>query len=315
MSLGKLRKVELRKAWKHEAADFTNWLSEEENLNLLSEELGIEISLIKTEAGVGSFSADILAEEESTGRKVIIENQLEPTNHDHLGKIITYAAGYDAEIVIWIVEKVREEHREAVEWLNDHTDDEINFFLVQMELWQINDSDYAPRFHLMVEPNDWAKAVKQSVKQATLSDTKLLQRDFWDALRTYAKDKQVPLHLGHAPRPQHWYDVSIGNSVAHMAFTLNTIENSLGCEIYIKRDKEFFYALQEQKDEIEREVGEKLEWMELPEKQASRIKLSTSGDLAKREDWDKMFAWFIDIATKFNRTFRKRIQAINIQAT
>lgn len=126
--LGRLEKVELRKAWNHEALDFTKWLSLTENLQLLSDEIGIEISLIQTEALVGKFSVDILAEEENTGRKIIIENQLEPTNHDHLGKIITYASGYDAEIIIWIVENAREEHIRAIDWLNEHTDEDINFF-------------------------------------------------------------------------------------------------------------------------------------------------------------------------------------------
>ena len=167
--LGTLKKIELRKAWKHEAIDFTNWLAEEPNIELLSEELGIEVHVTQTEASVGNFHADILAEEENTGRKIIIENQLEPTNHDHLGKLITYAAGYEAEIIVWIVEEAREEHWQAIEWLNDHTDDDTNFFLVQMELWQIDDSRLAPRFHLIVEPNDWAKAIKQSTKQSTLS--------------------------------------------------------------------------------------------------------------------------------------------------
>ena len=111
MKLSKLEKVDLREVWKHEALDFTNWLAKPENLELLSDEIGIDITLIQTEASVGNFNVDILAEEENTGRKIVIENQLESTDHDHLGKIITYASGFDAEIIIWIVKNVRDEHK------------------------------------------------------------------------------------------------------------------------------------------------------------------------------------------------------------
>ena len=104
MQLSKIKRVDLRKVWKNEALDFTTWLAESENLELLSEEIEIEISLIQTEASVGKFKVDILAEENNTGRKIVIENQLDSTDHDHLGEIITYASGFDAEIVIWIVQ-------------------------------------------------------------------------------------------------------------------------------------------------------------------------------------------------------------------
>ena len=137
MQLSKIKRVDLRKVWKHEALDFTNWLAEPENLELLSEEVEIEISLIQTEASVGKFKVDILAEENNTGRKIVIENQLDSTNHDHLGKIITYASGFDAEIVIWIVQNVRDEHKQAIDWLNEHTDQKVNIFAIQMEVWQI----------------------------------------------------------------------------------------------------------------------------------------------------------------------------------
>lgn len=139
MKLSKLKKVDLREVWKHEALDFTNWLAKEENLELLSDEVGIDISLIQTEASVGKFNVDILAEETNTDRKIVIENQLEATDHDHLGKIITYASGFDAEFIIWIVKSVRDEHKQAIDWLNEHTDQKINIFAIQMEVWQIGD--------------------------------------------------------------------------------------------------------------------------------------------------------------------------------
>tara|TARA_B100001105_G_C22006770_1_gene279750 strand:- start:34 stop:459 length:426 start_codon:yes stop_codon:yes gene_type:complete len=140
MQLSKIKRVDLRKVWKNEALDFTTWLAESENLELLSEEIEIEISLIQTEASVGKFKVDILAEENNTGRKIVIENQLDSTDHDHLGKIITYASGFDAEIVIWIVQNVRDEHKQAIDWLNEHTDQKVNIFAIQMEVWQIAES-------------------------------------------------------------------------------------------------------------------------------------------------------------------------------
>ena len=129
--LGKLSKVDIRTEWKNEAADFTKWLAQSENLAILSEEIGIDIKLIRTEASVGAFSADILAEEEETGRKIIIENQLESTDHDHLGKIITYGSGFDANILIWIFKEIREEHRQAIDWLNEKADTSLYIFAIQ----------------------------------------------------------------------------------------------------------------------------------------------------------------------------------------
>ena len=140
MQLSKIKRVDLRKVWKNEALDFTTWLAESENLELLSEEIEIEISLIQTEASVGKFKVDILAEENNTGRKIVIENQLDSTDHDQLGEIITYASGFDAEIVIWIVQNVRDEHKQAIDWLNEHTDQKVNIFAIQMEVWQIAES-------------------------------------------------------------------------------------------------------------------------------------------------------------------------------
>ncbi|MCM1271371.1 MAG: hypothetical protein NC247_12255 [Ruminococcus flavefaciens] len=131
VKLGTLKEIkELRKVWPHEALDFTPWLADEENMALLADAVGLEITIGETESSVGDFNVDIYASETGTGRKIIVENQLEDTNHDHLGKLITYASGKDAEIIIWVVKRAREEHRSAVEWLNNHTDDKIAFFLV-----------------------------------------------------------------------------------------------------------------------------------------------------------------------------------------
>ena len=144
-NLGKLEKItNLREVWKNEATDFTKWLAKENNIKLLSEELGFNITVDETEASTGRYNVDIKAHEEETDKTIIIENQLEMTNHDHLGKVIVYSAGFDADIQIWIVKDVRDEHKQAVDWLNEHSDEHINIFLVQIELWKIGDSLIAP---------------------------------------------------------------------------------------------------------------------------------------------------------------------------
>lgn len=307
VNLGKLKKVDLRRAWKHESDDFTNWLAGDENLSLLSDEIGVDIKLIQTEADVGKFNVDILAEEENTGRKIIIENQLEITNHDHLGKIITYASGYDAEIIIWIVKDVREEHQQAIDWLNNHSDEQANFFLIKMELWQIGKSDFAPNFQKISEPNDWAKAVKKSSMQGNLSEAKLLQLDFWGKFKEYSQSKKTKLRLRKAV-PQHWYDISLGSASCHISLTVNSQNDSIACEIYISDSKELFYFLERNKKAIEKELDTKVEWLSLEGKKASRIKLTRGAEFTKRENWENYFEWLKTNAEKFHKVFNKYVR-------
>lgn len=191
--LGKLTRVDLREIWKNEEYDFSNWLAEEDNLAELSDEIGIAIRLPEKEVGVGKYSVDILAEEEGTGRKIVIENQLEKTNHDHLGKIITYAAGHDASIVIWISKDITEEHRNAIDWLNENTGEDRLFFAIKVEAWRMDNSDPAPKFQVICKPNEWAKAVKRSSGTEDLGETDLKKLDFWTKLKSYAMEKKVPL--------------------------------------------------------------------------------------------------------------------------
>ena len=309
MELGKLQKVDLRKAWKHEALDFTNWLAKDENLGLLSDEIGIGLQVIQTEASVGKFNVDILAEEENTGRKVVIENQLETTDHSHLGQVITYASGYDAEIIIWIVKDVRDEHKQAIDWLNEHTDEKINFFAIKMELWQIGNSSFAPKFQIISKPNDWAKAIKKSTGHSALTDTKLLQLDFWNKFKEYAQSNNSKLRLRKA-YPQHWYDISFGSSEAHISLTINSQSNQIACEVYIPNSKDLFYELEKQKDKIEQELGIKLEWMALEGKKASRIKISSEADINDSEKWNEYFEWLENTASKFQKVFLKNVNRV-----
>lgn len=305
-NLSKLNKVELRDVWGHEAFDFTNWLAKKENLDALSEEIGVDIKLVKTEANVGKYSVDILAEEEASGKKIIIENQLEDTNHDHLGKIITYASGYDAEIIIWIVRDVREEHQKAVDWLNEHTDENISFFLIKIELWQIAGSNPAPKFDIMVSPNEWAKAIKTTPANGELTNTKLQQLEFWNKFKNYVRENDKRIRL-QTPRPQHWYDVSMGSSDCHVALTVNSRENIIGCEIYISRNKELFNFLRERKDEIEKKIGLTIEWVDASI--ASRIKVEMKvSELFKQEELEKYFIWLYEKTILFQKVFGEYIR-------
>lgn len=303
--LSKLTKLDLREVWKHEALDFTNWVAE--NLDALSDAVGVDIKLIQTEASVGKFNVDILAEEDLTGRKIIIENQLEATDHDHLGKIITYASGHNAEIIIWIVKDTRDEHQKAIEWLNDHTDEDISFFLIRIELWKIDDSKPAPKFEIVVSPNEWAKAIKSTPVNKELTDTKLQQLDFWDKFKSFVKKENLNIKL-RTPRPQHWYDISIGSSNCHIALTLNTRENLIGCQLYIDKNKEFFHHLLNQKDVIEKDIDEPAEWVDASV--ASMIKITKEvNDLFNESELDDNFSWLLSKVVLFQKVFGLHIKS------
>lgn len=236
-NLGKLDEVDLRTVWPHEAHDFTKWLSEDENLNSLGLSVGMELELVETESLVGSFNVDILARESGTERTVIVENQLEETNHDHLGKIITYAAGKGADVVIWVVKHARDEHRKAIEWLNERTDDDLGFFLVEIELLSIGDSLPAPRFNVVEQPNEWARTIKLS---EGLNDTDRIKLSYWTKYHDMAEKSPEFLKVfsPHKPAAQHWSDLSCGSSAYHIALLINTQRNKIGVEFCVSADKE-----------------------------------------------------------------------------
>lgn len=308
MKLGKLNKVDLRAYWKHEALDFTQWLAQPESLSDLADEIGLEIQieLAKTEASVGRFNADILTFEQGSDRKIIIENQLEPTDHAHLGQILTYAAGVEAEYIVWIVKEVKDEHKQAVDWLNEHTDEKVNFFLVRIELWQVDDSKPAPKFMVISRPNNWTKSVRGSVgQQSDLSETRLMQHEFWEQLKEYVNKMKSPLRLRSA-RPQHWFDIAIGRSDCHVCLTILSSDNKIGCELYIPNGKSLYEEFYSRKEEIEAALGiSDLLWQKLPGKKASRIRAfhNFHFDNENRED---AFAWLINTAIKFKNTFSNK---------
>lgn len=304
MQLGRLAKIDLRDVWRSEPADFTQWLSRPESIGMLAEELGLDIAVLEVEADVGDFHADILAQEETSGKKIIIENQLEPSDHRHLGQIITYAAGLQAEYVIWIVRAAREEHQQAIDWLNSHTDDSVNFFLVTVELWKIGESDPAPKFVVLSRPNNWARAVRSHGNDAgSLSEIKIQQLRFWEQLKIFASEHRPPVRL-QKPQSQHWLNVAIGRSDCHISLTLHITSNKIACELYIPDNKELYHALYAEKRNIQESltmVGE-LDWQELPERKASRIRVTHPFDFSA-EDHKLAFQWLVETVIRFKNTF------------
>ena len=168
--VARLEPVDLRAVWPNEAGDFTPWLAE--NLEELSKALGIDLELIQREASVGSFSLDIHARDVNQNRTVVIENQLEPTNHDHLGKVLTYAAGYNADVMVWIVKEFRDEHRQALDWLNQRTSEETEFYGIEVRAVRIGDSPAAPVFEVVARPNTFRKRSITSGGSAPVSSPK-----------------------------------------------------------------------------------------------------------------------------------------------
>lgn len=306
MQLGKLEKIDdLRKIWPHEALDFTPWLAEEENLALLCDAVDIDMTVDETESSVGSFNVDILATEIDTGRKIVIENQLEDTNHDHLGKTITYAAGKNANMIIWIVKKAREEHRLAVEWLNNHTDDDIGFFLLEIELWSINQSEPAVKFNVVEKPNDWAKEIKKA--DNVMNATKKLKLDYWTAFNEYAfgDTGYARVFKKRKPSTDHWYTVSLGPSEYHLSFLMNTQKNILAVEFGIADNKELFRQLFEKKETIESTAGVVLDWRELPDRKMSRILYETAVDFGDQDKWSEQFEWIKEYSVKITNAFKE----------
>lgn len=301
--LGKIERVEdLRKIWSNEARDFTVWLAKNENLTMLGEAVGIDINLEERESPVGSFSVDLFATEEGTGRKIIIENQLEDTNHDHLGKIITYAAGKEASVIIWIVKRARDEHRQAVEWLNQHTDENIGFFLLEIELWKINGSVPAPRFNVVERPNDWAKAMKAS---EGLSDTKKTNLEYWEAFKKYAFNKTEfkKIFSERKAYPQGWYDLSVGNRHCHITLTATMTKNRLAAQIYISKNKDLYSHFLGQKIAIEEFLGEEISWHEASIDAV--FGYDTYNADFNTENWDKYFEWYCEKAIKLREVVKR----------
>jgi len=310
--LSKLVRVPLREAWKHEAGDFTPWLAETDNLATLADALGLgELELVATEHQVGDFKLDILCTDGAD--QVIVENQLDKTNHAHLGQIITYAAGIGAKKIIWVAETFRPEHVAALEFLNQNTTEDLNFFAIEIELWRIGDSPLAPKFEVVVKPNEWAKAGREQARAAvSATPTKQLYLRLWTELVALLA-KRAPTIRPQKPRPQYWLNNSMGRAGFMLNPTASQQGKRLGVEVYIDHpeSKRLFQALAAQREQIEQQLGFALDWQELPEAQACRVaSWRPNSPLEEEELWGEYLNWFVERLVKMNDVFRPAIQAL-----
>ena len=307
MAIGKLEEVDIRKLWKHEQYDFSEWLSKKENIENLNDILGLTLVDISKETYVGSYRCDLFAKDETTGIKVIIENQLEMSNHDHLGKIITYASGLDAKVVVWIVKEAREEHRSAIEWLNNNTNSNVNFFLIEIHAYKIGNSDNAPMFQVIEQPNDFIKNNKSTNSSDTMNKSQSQRVEFWNQFNNVLVERGKPFNVRKATT-DHWYNVAIGTSDAHIDITLVNKDSVIGVELYITDNKEFFDKLYQRKDEIENDLGFKLDWRRLNNSKASRIVTFIKGlNFDDHSNYNELINKTIDLAVLMRDTFKKYI--------
>ncbi len=314
--LGRLERVELREAWKTEAGDFTPWLAREENIQLLGEAISIELEVEAQEKNVGPFRADILCKDTANGSWVLIENQLERTDHTHLGQLITYAAGLQAVTIVWVAAKFTDEHRAALDWLNEVTAENILFFALEVELWKIGNSPMAPKFNIVCSPNDWSRSVSGAAKaiEGGQSDSQLRYVEFWTFFGQQVVAKKSALRV---PKPSgdYWKNFSIGRSQFSVAAMVLARDEWIGVQLttYGEQAKQLFKLLEARKTEIEAAIGETLEWRELPTYKESQIRLVRKGINPKdRDTWPTITDWLISRTEKFLTVFRPIVKDLNV---
>ncbi len=310
--LGRLERVELRAAWASESGDFTPWLAQEDNIRLLGQAIGIELEVEAHEKSVGPFRADILCKDVANGSWVLIENQLERTDHTHLGQLITYAAGLQAVTIIWIAARFTDEHRAALDWLNEVTDEGILFFALEVELWRIGSSQMAPKFNIVSSPNDWSRSVV--IEQGALTESMQRYVDFWTYFSEQIEKSKSSLR---APKPNGdcWKNFSIGRSEFAVSAMVLARDEWIGVQvtIYGERSKTRFKLLEGKKAEIEAAIGEQLEWRELPNHKESQILWVHAGiDVKNRETWTTISDWLIQATEKVLSVFRPIVKDLDI---
>jgi hypothetical protein len=313
-SFGRLEKVALRQGWSHEATEFTPWLAHDENIKLLGDAIGLELEVETTEKNVGPFSADILCKDTVEDTWVLVENQLERTDHRHLGQLLTYAAGLEAVTIIWIAKRFTDEHRAALDWLNGITEKGIDFFGIEIELWRIADSPVAPKFNLVSKPNNWQKTVAQAARrQGDLTDTRQQQLAYWTSFTEYLEESDAPVRPP-TPHARHWVAYAIGRSGAHLETRVYLSDNRIEVSVECKHPEDataLFYALKSERDAIEHEIGSKLEWREKPNTRRCQIVDAWEADLSDQTDWPSLHEEMAARLNGFYHVFSPRIKAFN----
>lgn len=309
VDLGSIERVDLRQVWPHEAQDFTPWLAE--NLDKLGEALGLDLELQSAEAAVGSFSLDVLAHDLGSNRPVIIENQLETTNHDHLGKLLTYAAGYDAYAVVWLTKDFRDEHRQALDWLNQRTDEDTQFFGVVVEAWKIDNSRPAPHFRAVAFPNDWqkqsSKAERNSGATPNVSERGERYRAFFQSLIDTLREEHRFTNARKG-QPQSWYNFSSG--VSGIAYSgAFSRDGHVAVSIEISRpdeesNKRMLSSLSSRKQMFQPEFDEEIQLDQIGGRRACFVRISRNGSIDDDEETlDRIREWMVDRLLAFRRVF------------
>lgn len=307
MKLGKLKEINIRDVWAHEQHDFSKWLASDENIKELGDTLNLSLSDVETEKFVGSYRCDIICKDELTGKSVLIENQLEQTNHDHLGKIITYASGLDASVIIWIVADARQEHASAIEWLNNNTTDDVAFFLIEIHAYTIGDSSPAPMFKIIEQPNDFIKTTKSLSGKGNLSKSQTKRLEFWNMFNDILEERGKPFNK-HKASTDHWYTVAIGSSQCHISIDLVNKEHKIRVGLWITDNKEMYDDLFSHKIEIEKVIGEELDWDRLDDKKASIISISIKGlNFDKQDNYMDLMNDAIDKVVMLRDAFKPYI--------
>lgn len=310
IELGRLKRVDPHKAWTDEPRFFTPWLAKPENLALLGDALDIELESGSTEESVGDFRADIVCTEASSGATVLIENQLDQTNHGHIGQVLTYAAGSDAVTIVWIATKFRDEHRAALDWFNEKSDSSINFFGLEIELWKIGESPPAPKFNIVVQPNDWSRVINEPPH---LTDQELERREFWSRVNErLAETGKVP-----QSKPGTTANLPYGsilNNQFQLRASFSTRKQQLQVALIIRKASSFEFAklLEQEKEVIEGEVGSNLNWKfrESGKENIVSIELPNS-DPEDRDQWDDHVEWLAKHLDLFLDAFWERARNLN----
>ncbi len=310
--LERLIKVPLREFWNKEDKDFTPWLADDENIDLLGETIGIELEVEAQEKNVGAFRADILCKDTVTDNWVVIENQLEQTDHIHLGQLLTYAAGLDAVTVVWIAERFTDEHRAALDWLNEITGEGFSFFGLEIELWRIGNSPMAPKFNVVSHSNDWTKTVSR-ISQTELTPAKQLYLEYWTGLRNLLEQRNgviKPIK----PWPRNWLGFGIGRSKFRLDASASVRDKWICVSLTLRGPdaKPHFHLLEGDRADIEEEIGAELDWEETEEREQNYIELSMyDTDLEDRQDWNRQHQWLCDNLEAFHKVFSPRVKVLD----
>ncbi len=312
-SLGRLERVNLRTIWNSESADFTPWLARPENMKVLEEALEMELEVESEEKPVGPFRADILCKDLSTNTWVLIENQLERTDHLHLGQLLTYAAGLQAVTIIWVAERFTDEHRAALDWLNEITDEKFCFLGLEVELWQIGNSRAAPKFNVVSKPNDWSRSFKQARSEGRLSDLQVVQRNYWAAFHQLLNTTEGSISGQRKARPENWMSYSVGKGGFSLLVSRNNQKQRIRASLYLseKNAKGFFELLQRDKDSIEQELDMTLDWRKM-RKECEIASYLENVDPDNESDWPRQHAWLAKQINDLYRVFAPRIKMLNL---